>query len=296
MEVRLAQLEVHRLAPGARSEPYRASEMLCHVLNGHGRSVIDEQEFEWGPHDSIHVQKGAWFQHENTSDSEPAHLIVAKPTPLLEHIAPHSKVSAGDDFTDSPDDYLPEHPFTGERVEVGYVAGKKWMSHLQLAAHTRLDEKEKRRREARVVLRAAEAVIERSEHRGDWKVGLIDEHLGFDNRILGMYVHQLPPASYTETHKHGEAIVYVLSGRGHSLVEGERLDWRAGDCIFVQPGMWHQHFNDDPEQVSQHIAFLTGPLRDQIARGAEHVERRPDADARPVTLGADAGAPGDWWA
>lgn len=292
MEVRNIQLEIHRLRPGARTEAYRNGEMVCHVLNGNGHTIIDDKQFEWGPHDSIHIQKGSWYQHFNGSDVEPAHILVGKPTPIIEHLSPHALVYKGDSFSDTPDEYKPEHPFTGERVEVAYVGGQKWMSELQLATHERLAEREKKRREARVVLKANEAVIQRSEHRGDWKVGLIDEYLGFDNRILAMYVHQMPPDSHTETHKHGEAIVYVLSGRGYSIVEGERYEWKAGDCIFVQPGTWHQHFNSDPDNVSQHLAMYIAPIRDRIVRGAEFVEAKTEPDYEPPD--APPGS-GEWW-
>lgn len=292
MEVRNIQVEIHRLRPGAHTEPYRNGETVCHVLNGTGYSIIDEKRYEWGPHDSLHIQKGAWYQHFNDSDEEPAHIFVGKPTPIIEHLSPFAIMYKGDSFSDMPDDYRPEHPFTKERVEVGYVGGQKWMSELQLATHERLAEREKQRLEARVMLKAEEAVIQRSEHKGDWKVGLIDEYLGFDNRILAMYVHQMPPASHTETHKHGEAIVYVLSGRGYSIVEGERYDWKAGDCIFVQPGIWHQHFNSDPEAVSQHLAIYIAPMRDRIVRGAEFVESRSEPEYEPPIGEEDTG---EWW-
>lgn len=292
MEVRNIQLEIHRLRPGVHTEAHRNAEMVCHVLNGNGHSMIDGRRIDWAPHDSIHIQKGAWYQHFNDSDTAPAHILVGKPTPILEHLAPHAIVYKGDSFSDMPDEYKPEHPFTGERVEVGYVGGQKWMSELQLATHERLAEAERKRGEARLILKANEAVIQRSEHKGDWKVGLIDEHLGFDNRILAMYVHQMPPASYTETHKHGEAIVYVLSGRGYSIVEGDRYEWKAGDTIFVQPGIWHQHFNSDPDSVSQHLAMYIAPLRDRIVTGGEFVERKTEHDYQPPS---DPIATGEWW-
>jgi quercetin dioxygenase-like cupin family protein len=292
IEVRNVQVEVHRLLPGAHTELHREAEAVCHVLNGNGYSVIDGKKYEWGPHDSIHIQKGAWYQHFNLSEDTSAHWFVGRPTPIIEHISPHAIVNKGDSFSDTPDSYLPEHPFTKQAVDVGYVGGQKWMSHLQQATNERLALQEKARLEARVILKADEAVIERSEHRGDWKVGLIDEYLGFDNRILAMYVHQMPPDSYTETHKHGEAIVYVLSGQGYSIVEGERYDWRAGDCIFVQPGQWHQHFNSDPTNVSQHLAIYIAPMRDRIVRGAEFVEWQTEPDYEPVM--ADLPAE-DWW-
>jgi quercetin dioxygenase-like cupin family protein len=292
IENRNISLEVHRLLPGAHTESHRHNEVCCHVLNGRGYSIIDGKKYEWAPHDSIHIQKGAWHQHFNASEKEPAHILVAKPTPVLEQFCPHAMVYKGDSFSDVPDDFMPEHPFTHEHVAVGYVGGQKWMSHLQLATHERLAQQEQHRREARVLLKAGEAVIERSEHKGDWKVGLIDEYLGFDNRILAMYIHQMPPNAFTETHKHGEAIVYVLSGRGYSIVEGERYEWRAGDCIFVQPAIWHQHFNADPDHVSQHLAIYIAPLRDRIVRGAEFVDWKtePDYETPSVELPA-----GEWW-
>jgi quercetin dioxygenase-like cupin family protein len=293
IEVRNVQLSVHRIAPGAHTEDHRHSERVIHVLNGTGHVIIDGQRHDWGPHDSIHIQNGAWHQFFNDSPDRPAHLIVGSPMPILEQFSPHAMVYKGDSFSDLPEDYEPEHPFTGERVFIPLVDGQKWMSNVQHQAHGRVAAGEAHRRQARVILKASEAVIERSEHKGDFKVGLVDEILGFDNRILAMYVHQLPPGGHTETHKHGEAIVYVLSGTGYSIVEGERHDWQAGDCIFVQPGTWHQHFNADPDKVSQHLAFYVAPLRDRIVRGAEAVEwvTEPgyDPPADPVPAGEA------WW-
>ena len=292
IENRNISLEVHRLLPGAHTEAHRHNEVVCHVLNGRGYSIIDGKKYEWDKHDSIHIQKGAWHQHFNANANEPAHILVGKPTPVLEHFSPHAIVYKGDSFSDQPDDFKPEHPFTHEHVTVDYVGGQKWMSHLQLATHERLAQQEEHRRQARVLLKASEAVIERSEHKGDWKVGLIDEYLGFDNRILAMYIHQMPPNAFTETHKHGEAIVYVLSGRGYTIVEGERYDWRSGDCIFVTPAIWHQHFNADPEQVSQHLAIYIAPMRDRIVRGAEFVDWKTEPGYQSPATDLPAG---EWW-
>lgn len=293
IETRNVTLEVHRLLPGAHTELRRSSEALCHVLNGHGTALLGGAEYQWGPHDTIHVQKGAWHQLINASDDEPAHILVGQAAPILEFLSIHADVAKGDSFSDVPSDFKPEHPFTKERVEVGDVGGQKWMSKLQLSAHERRAEREKRSAQSRVFMSAGEVVIERSEHRGDWKVGLIDRYLGFDNSVLGMYVHQMPPDSFTETHKHGEAIVYVLSGHGYSLVEGNRFEWRQGDTIFVQPGQWHQHFNSDPEQVSQHLAIYLQPLKEAVYEGAESVEIVSEPDDDAATHRSAAG--GQWW-
>ncbi len=291
IEVNNITLEVHRLLGGAHTESRRQYEAVCHVLNGRGYSIIDGQRYDWERHDSFHIQNGAWFQHFNL-DADPAHILVAQASPIIEKITPHALVSKGDSYSDPPDDYRPEHPFTKEQVTVGYVAGEKWMSHLQNASHDRRKRRIEEQSNARVFLKASEAVIERSEHKGDWKVGLVDRHIGFMNRVLAMYVHQMPPGAHTETHKHGEAIVFVLSGHGYSIVDGERYDWRAGDCIFVKPGQWHQHFNADPDQVSQHLAVYIAPLREQLIEGSEVIQVVEEESYSPPEADLSAGA---WW-
>ena len=268
-------------------------EQVLHVLNGRGHAIVGGNRYDLAPHDTLHVQMGAWHQLFNDDPARPVHFLVGHPAPLMEHIAPYAQVFKGDSFSDQPDDFKPEHPFTKERVPVEYVGGEKWMSQLQMAVHDRDREQREAMKHARLLLKAEEAVIERSEHKGDWKVGLADKYLGFANRTFGMYIHQMPPASHTETHKHGEAIVYVLSGFGYSIVEGQRFDWQAGDCIFVKPGQWHQHFNSSPDQVSQHVALYTQPLRETVYEGGMVVEAMAEDDYVDAPFEGDAG---DWWA
>jgi mannose-6-phosphate isomerase-like protein (cupin superfamily) len=38
-----------------------------------------------------------------------------------------------------------------------------------------------------------------------------------------------------------EALVLILAGQGHTMIEGRRFDWRAGDAIYTPPWCWHQH-------------------------------------------------------
>jgi gentisate 1,2-dioxygenase len=266
-------VEILHLRPGARTIPVREYESVVHVLSGRGYSEIYGERLAWGPHDSIHVPEGAWYSHGNDSD-KPVNLIIARLTPLMEQIYTMATIYKGDSFSDLPDDYKPEHPFTGERVNVGYVEGIKWMSELQMSHHKEAASLEDTHRKTKKIMRANEAVIQRSHHKGDWKVGLIDTFVGFSNKMLGIYVHQLPPACHTETHKHGWVTVFVLSGSGYSIVDGERWDWRAGDMINVPAGAWHQHFNTDPEKISQHLTLTLQPLEYAIMTQKGSVEER----------------------
>lgn len=65
-------------------------------------------------------------------------------------------------------------------------------------------------------------------------------------------------------HRHqGGLVTYVTRGRGYSVFDGERLDWRQGDLLIlpVKPGgVEHQHFNLDPAGSSEWIAFVFLPF------------------------------------
>jgi len=286
-------VEILHLRPGAATIPARENESVYHVLSGSGHSMIYGERHDWGRHDSIHVQEGAWYQHVN-SGSEPVYLIAGRVMPLMEQVYTMAIVYMGDSFSDLSDDFKPEHPFTKERVDVPeQVGGLKWMSQMQKSHHDDKGSKEDESRLARKVLHASEAVIQRSHHKGDWKVGLIDPYLGFTNRILGMYVHQLPPDCHTETHKHGWATIYVMSGHGYSIVDGERQDWRTGDIINVPAGAWHQHFNTDPVVVSQHLLISPDPFRQKMHLTQGAVEE----SYRDVPETSDKGyqPAGEWW-
>jgi gentisate 1,2-dioxygenase len=285
-------VEILHLRPGARTLLVREYETVAHVLSGSGYSEIYGERLQWGPHDSIHVPEGAWYYHGNDSD-KPVNLIIARVTPLMEQMYTMATIYKGDSFSDLPDDYKPEHPFTGERVNVGYVEGIKWMSEMQMSHHKEAASLEEKHRETKKIMRANDAVIQRSHHKGDWKVGLIDTFVGFSNKMLGIYVHQLPPACHTETHKHGWVTVFVLSGSGYSIVDGERWDWRAGDMINVPAGAWHQHFNTDPEKISQHLTLTLQPLEYAIMTQKGSVEEKAsDLPAIPENGYVPAV---DWW-
>lgn len=60
-----------------------------------------------------------------------------------------------------------------------------------------------------------------------------------------------PPNNSHVPHRHSSsAINYYLRGHGHSMVEGRRFDWKAGDLLLSAPG-WAMHaHNSGSETVS----------------------------------------------
>lgn len=69
-------------------------------------------------------------------------------------------------------------------------------------------------------------------------------------------------------HKHqGGVCIYVLEGRGWTVVNGERIDWKAGDMMvlpYKPGGIEHQHFNADPDKGCKWLAVNYYPFQRHV--------------------------------
>lgn len=90
------------------------------------------------------------------------------------------------------------------------------------------------------------------------------------NRTIDAHISELPPGGNNNMHRHmNEAIIYILFGRGYSIIEEEgkgpvRIEWEEGD-LFSPPLMaWHQHFNGDPEKPARYLAITNVPLMNAL--------------------------------
>jgi len=54
---------------------------------------------------------------------------------------------------------------------------------------------------------------------------------------------EIPLGWNTGKHYHGEEAIYIIRGKGCSVIDGIRYDWEEGSCIFIPFGFTHQHFN-----------------------------------------------------
>ncbi len=82
-----------------------------------------------------------------------------------------------------------------------------------------------------------------------------------DNKTIECHISEIQPSGKNKKHRHmNEAIIYILFGKGHSLVgDGKghevRVDWEEGDIFSPPLNWWHQHFNDDPANPARYLAF-----------------------------------------
>ncbi len=69
-------------------------------------------------------------------------------------------------------------------------------------------------------------------------------------RTINIHISEVPVGSSTRLHKHhNEAAVYIVEGRGYSMVQGQKYEWEAGDFLYIPTFCWHSHTNTGDEPV-----------------------------------------------
>jgi len=93
-----------------------------------------------------------------------------------------------------------------------------------------------------------------------------------------VFKHEVRTKSGKHRHQ-GGVIIYVIEGKGYSVVEGERIDWEKGDLLLLpmKPGgVEHQHFNLQPGTPALWIAFISIPIIEHLASEMEQTEVSPE--------------------
>jgi gentisate 1,2-dioxygenase len=140
-------------------------------------------------------------------------------------------------------------------------------------------EEAKRRLEAPVQVKAEEI---RAQFKNHSHLYLVDPRLGFNHRTFRFWINRIPAGEEegmgwkTLGHRHTvEAVLHVLQGKGHSIIDGARYDWEPGDFISVPMFSWHRHINTGDEDFI-YLAATTGPLSLALGLAVYEDERYPD--------------------
>ena len=140
-------------------------------------------------------------------------------------------------------------------------------------------EEVKRRLQAPVQIKAEEI---RSQFQNNSHLYLVDPRLGFNHRTFRFWINRIPAGEEegmgwkTLGHRHTvEAVIHVLQGNGHSIIDGVRYDWAPGDFISVPMFSWHRHLNTGNQDFI-YLAATTGPLSLALGLAVYEDERYPD--------------------
>jgi gentisate 1,2-dioxygenase len=78
---------------------------------------------------------------------------------------------------------------------------------------------------------------------------------------MAMFIAEIAPAGKTGKHRHfNEAMIYILEGRGHTVIDSKTYEWGEGDVVSIPLYAWHQHFNDDPTRSVRYLGVTNIPL------------------------------------
>jgi hypothetical protein len=79
---------------------------------------------------------------------------------------------------------------------------------------------------------------------------ILNTHLFFEQEI--------PPGSRSGRLKfQGEQVMYILEGKGYTILDGVKHHWAAGDVVNLplrKQGIVIQHFNEDPDKPAKFVA------------------------------------------
>ncbi len=113
------------------------------------------------------------------------------------------------------------------------------------------DRQREQRKSAVQVVRLSELPLENNEQglmRWYLHPAIIDTVLS----TLSIYRQEIPPGSRSGRLKfQGGQILFIVEGRGHTMLDGVKHAWEAGDVVNLpckRDGIVVQHFNDDPAE------------------------------------------------
>lgn len=85
---------------------------------------------------------------------------------------------------------------------------------------------------------------------------------------------------HSGSHRHqGGLVIFVLEGKGYTVVDNKRYDWEAGDLLLLPPkpdGVEHQHFNAEEGSGCKWVAFIYMPIWDAVSGEMTQGQLSPD--------------------
>jgi len=108
------------------------------------------------------------------------------------------------------------------------------------------------------------------------------------NSLL-VFVQEIPPGGRSGRLKfQGGQVIYIIAGRGHTLLDGVKHAWAAGDVVNLplrRGGIAVQHVNDDPAEPVRFLAVepnLYACTSVDRGSGFEQLEEAPETCPEPL--------------
>jgi hypothetical protein len=109
---------------------------------------------------------------------------------------------------------------------------------------------------------------------------------------LAIYRQEIPPGSRSGRLKfQGGQILFIVAGRGYTLLDGVKHAWEAGDVLNLptkRDGIVVQHFNDDPATTAVFMAVEPNLFAaTSVDRGCGFHQLEQSPDYKPAAPAAE---------
>jgi uncharacterized cupin superfamily protein len=282
-----------KLPPGSHSGKQHCQGGIVHfVVQGKGKTVINDVPYAWEAGDVVQLPllpEGVTFQHFNENESQDAVLAACIPNlsePLgIDRGSGWFQLEAAPEF---------KGEFRSESSDLDALRGKidagssKAIPVEVEAPQSTYDRNYARTHEIQRRSRNAKVVVKHNDRPEEMtRQGRLRYYLNrttLHDTVLkdwNVFTHELRTRSGKHRHQ-GGLVIFVIEGKGYTVVDGQRSDWGKGDLILlpIQPGgVEHQHFNLNGDTPSRWMAFIYKPFHDELAHGMEQREEAPEFKA-----------------
>ena len=118
-----------------------------------------------------------------------------------------------------------------------------------------------------------ERLAHRGVERNDTRAAYSEERkhpvffVDLPSHAISMTIGGLHPGGRSNRHRHTyETLLYVLEGRGHTMIEDQRVEWEAGDAVYIPVWAWHHHVNTDQANPARYLACENAPMLQNMGR------------------------------
>lgn len=114
-------------------------------------------------------------------------------------------------------------------------------------------------------------------------------------RTVDAAAHEISPGVESTIHRHSwDAVLLCVGGSGWTEIDDTRINWSAGDSIYIPQWSWHKHGNDTAS-YARFMSFSSEPFMDILGfailedAGDSHVSGLPGPPSTsPARAGNDA--------
>lgn len=82
---------------------------------------------------------------------------------------------------------------------------------------------------------------------------------------IGCSIQRLRPGEVTQPHRHtSTTIFHVVRGKGHTIADGQEMQWSERDCFIVPPWQWHEHRNASATEPATLFSVSDRPVAEAL--------------------------------